>query len=792
MKKLLSLLTLAILSLSLIPGRATAQNNCPAPFGLTSSNITVSSAQLSWTTSTLSAYSILQYRPVGSTTWTNQIVQALPYILHNLNCGTIYEWQVQAVCYINGAQTYSTFSPYALLTTLQCTNTCPAPTNLSVTNTTATGVVLNWSYSSPGTQFNIQYQQSPGTTWNTINNVQGLLYQLGGLTCNTVYVFQVQAVCTTSSGQITLSPWSQLTTFITSACPYTCPAPTALNVTNITATGAVLNWTGTPGTITGQYNLQYQQAGSTTWTTINQIGGNLYQLGGLQCNTTYIFQVQTICINPNGLTTLSAWSAPFTFTTAACPVTCPTPTGLTATNITAGGAVLSWTSVAPAPVSYQLRYRITGTASWTLISNATSPYQLGNLICNTGYDWQVRTVCPSSGTNQVTYSPWSQTHTFSTTACPTGCPAPTGLTATNITTNSAVLSWISPAGSSASYQVRYRIQGTTTWTWVYNASSPTTISNLQCNTIYQWQVRAKCTNSATGVAIFSPWSPLQVFTTMGCNTVCPTPTGLTSTNITGNFAVLSWTNVNPSPGTYQLRYRVTSAASWTLISNATTPYTLGNLVCGTTYEWQVRTVCPSPVNNLVTYSSWSVIASFNTAACTSTCLAPTGLFANVNSQGGLLTWGAVTGALSYNIRYRQLNAVNYTTATSPMAYLQVGNLTPGTAYEWQVQTVCSNNTGASSVSAWSVVNVFTTPILLTVYPNPAAGVVTVEWLAETASRAHIGVRDLFGKTVFSTENQFQSGENSMELDLSSLKEGWYSITVQTDTQSTTTRLMISR
>lgn len=692
MKKLLSLLALAVLILTLIPGRATAQNNCPAPFGLTSSNVTVSSAQLGWTTSTLAYYSIVQYRPAGTAVWATQIVQVLPYHLQNLVCGTTYEWQAQAVCYINGTQTFSPFSASATFTTLPCASTCPAPTNLSVTNTTATGVVLNWNYTSPGTLFNIHYQQSPSTTWNTINNVQGLFYQLGGLTCNTVYVFQVQA----------------------------------------------------------------------------------------------------ICINPNGITTLSAWSAPFTFTTAACPVTCPTPTGLTATNITAGGAVLSWTSVAPAPVSYQLRYRISGIASWTLISNATSPYQLGNLICNTGYDWQVRTVCPSSATNQVTYSPWSPTHTFTTTACPTGCPAPTSLTAANITTNSAVLSWNSPAGSPANYQVRYRIQGTTTWTWVYNASSPTTISNLQCNTIYQWQVRAKCTNSATGVAIFSPWSPLQVFTTMGCNTVCPTPTGLTSTNITGNFAVLSWTNVNPSPGTYQLRYRVTSAASWTLISNATTPYTLGNLTCGTTYEWQVRTVCPSPVNNLVTYSSWSVITSFNTAACTSTCQVPTGLFANVNSQGGLLTWGAVTGALSYNIRYRQLNTVNYTTATSPMSYLQIGNLTPGTAYEWQVQTVCSNNTGASSVSAWSVVNVFTTPILLTVYPNPAAGVVTVEWLAETASRAHIGVRDLFGKTVFSTENQFHEGENSLEIDLSSLKEGWYSVTVQTGTQTVTTRLMISR
>lgn len=790
MKKFLSILTLAVLTLTLIPGRTAAQNNCPAPFGLTSSNITVSSAQLSWTTSTLSSYSILQYRPVGSTTWTNQIVQALPYTLHNLSCGTIYEWQVQAVCYINGAQTYSPFSPYALFTTLPCANACPAPTSLSVTNTTATGVVLNWNYSSPGTHFNIQYQQSPGTTWNTINNVQGLLYQLGGLTCNTVYVFQVQAVCTTSSGQITLSPWSQLTTFITSACSNTCPAPTALNATNITATGAVLNWTGIPGTITGQYNLQYQHAGSSIWIPISQIGGNLYQLGGLQCNTTYIFQVQTICVNPNGLTTLSAWSVPFTFTTAACPVTCPTPTGLTATNLTAGGAVLSWTSVAPAPVSYQLRYRITGTATWTLISNATSPYQLGNLVCHTGYEWQVRTVCPSSATNQVTYSPWSLIHSFTTAVCPTGCPAPSVLTATNITSHGAVLSWTSSVVTPVNYQLRYRMAGTTSWIWKFNVSSPYQLGNLQCNSVYQWQVRAKCHNN--GMVTFSAWSPLHVFTTMGCNTVCPTPTGLTSTNITASGAVLSWTNVNPAPGNYQLRYRVTGAASWILISNATSPYQLGNLACGHSYEWQVRTVCPSPVNNLVTYSSWSLISSFTTAACTTTCQAPIGLFANVYPQGGLLTWGAVNGALSYNIRYHQLNTVNYTTATSPMAYLQIGNLTPGTAYEWQVQTVCSNNTGAPSVSAWSVVNVFTTPILLSVYPNPTTGMVTLVWLAETASRAHVGVRDLFGKTVFSTENQFQAGENSMELDLSSLKEGWYSITVQTGSKTVTMRLMISR
>ncbi len=102
---------------------------------------------------------------------------------------------------------------------------------------------------------------------------------------------------------------------------------------------------------------------------------------------------------------------------------------------------------------------------------------------------------------------------------PIGGGAPTGLTASNIQTTTATLSWI--ANSGATFDVRYRETGTTNWTTLSSNTNTINITGLTLSTTYETQVRSNCTGGTS-----SPYSALINFTTTDvqpCNGVSNFP-----------------------------------------------------------------------------------------------------------------------------------------------------------------------------------------------------------------------------------------------------------------------------
>jgi hypothetical protein len=71
---------------------------------------------------------------------------------------------------------------------------------------------------------------------------------------------------------------------------------------------------------------------------------------------------------------------------------------------------------------------------------------------------------------------------------------PTGLAASNVGSNSATLSWNAVAG--ATYDVQYRVVGTSTWTTVAESGVSTNLSGLAASTQYEAQVRSKCSGGS--------------------------------------------------------------------------------------------------------------------------------------------------------------------------------------------------------------------------------------------------------------------------------------------------------
>ncbi|MEO8147048.1 MAG: T9SS type A sorting domain-containing protein [Bacteroidia bacterium] len=89
-----------------------------------------------------------------------------------------------------------------------------------------------------------------------------------------------------------------------------------------------------------------------------------------------------------------------------------TPTGLYVNQKTTTSAKLHWAALNPVPERYQLRYRITGTTTWTTVlglGNATLRNITG-LTPGGEYEWQLRARCGT--TSPYTFSMWSALNTF--------------------------------------------------------------------------------------------------------------------------------------------------------------------------------------------------------------------------------------------------------------------------------------------------------------------------------------------------------------------------------------------
>jgi hypothetical protein len=79
----------------------------------------------------------------------------------------------------------------------------------------------------------------------------------------------------------------------------------------------------------------------------------------------------------------------------------------------------------------------------------------------------------------------------------------------NIMPSSAKLKWFA-VDAATKYQLKYRKVGTATWTKLNVSGTQKTITGLECNVAYEWNVKSKCGD------LFSAFSPLQTFTTAVC------------------------------------------------------------------------------------------------------------------------------------------------------------------------------------------------------------------------------------------------------------------------------------
>ena len=493
---------------------------------------------------------------------------------------------------------------------------------------------------------------------------------------------------------------------LTACIGMACMPPPGMNTSSITSTSAIFNWTAAASA--SSYVVRYRVVGTSTWTTATA-SASPYTATGLTPGSNYEWQVQTVCSGGTSIYTIST-----TFVTP--PTTCNVPSGTVTTNINATSATYTWTAVGGA-VSYNVRYRLVGASTWTTANTTANSYSVYSLTASSNYEWQVETVCAGGTT-----SGFSASTPFSTTAQP--CNTPQNNYTTSISSTSAVLYSSGSAGSALNLQ--YKKASNSTWTILNNVSTPYTLTGLQPNTNYQWQVQLVC-----GLAV-SPWSSTVPFTTL-CDTptavispsgtinVCAGPvvlsantgTGLTyqwlnngnvisgadnptySATATGNYAVVVTNSnlcsstsaiVSVSIGAMTGQITPSGTVSFCAGSNATLNATSGP---GFTYQWYRNNVLLSSTNSSIN------IGSSGTYYCV------------ITSGSCTVTTNSVVG--------NQINnptpSISHTTPTSfcsPGSVVLTANSFTGVQYQWQKNSVdilgaTSQNYTATSNGSYRVI-----------------------------------------------------------------------------------------
>jgi len=132
---------------------STSSGTCNAPTGLAAGSITQTTATLSWGSVTGATSYNVQYRAVGTSTWTSSSASSTSLPITGLTASTQYEFQVQTVC-ASGSSSFTSSTTFTTLSNSSCTesyepnnskNTAKAiPTNVDVLSQISSSTDVDW------------------------------------------------------------------------------------------------------------------------------------------------------------------------------------------------------------------------------------------------------------------------------------------------------------------------------------------------------------------------------------------------------------------------------------------------------------------------------------------------------------------------------------------------------------------------------------------------------------------------------------------------------------------------
>ncbi|ESU24605.1 hypothetical protein FEDK69T_05260 [Flavobacterium enshiense DK69] len=332
---------------------------CASPSNLTASAITLTTAQLGWTsTGPATSWDIEMVLSAGTQTGVPTATGVTnPVTYTGLTEGTQYKYYVRSNC--GGGNTSVWVGPY-YFNTIPYGQTCAAPiavTTLPYAHTSNTGVYGDVVEGSPGSSCGITgnylngndvfYAFTPSFTgavdisMTTTGTNSGIFVYAN---CNTVGTTCLAGSANAAAGirnipNFTVTAGTTYYLVISSTgspqiIPYTlniqqifCAQPTALTTTAIAQNTATLAWTSAFSAF--QYVVQPAGTGLPPGAGLD-IAGSSVSVSGLSQNTQYEFYVRADCGNGQ----FSIWSGPYTFRTLCGPIAIPFTEGFNSNSST--------------------------------------------------------------------------------------------------------------------------------------------------------------------------------------------------------------------------------------------------------------------------------------------------------------------------------------------------------------------------------------------------------------------------------------------------------------------------
>lgn len=407
---------------------------------------------------------------------------------------------------------------------------------------------------------------------------------------------------------------------------------------------------------------------------------------------------------------------------------CPRPTELQAEMTSETTADVTWSGTAS---NYNFYYRLSGAATWVRIPTTIPSVSLTGLLADTVYDMYVVAICSATDSSNASVTRQLISH-YEIPVIP--CDAPTSLMATDVTSNSAILSWTNGDNE-------------TLWTLDYNGTeinvntNPYTLTGLTPNTTYVIKIKAVCdTNSS------SAWSGNVAFTTLA--------------------------------GTPEVTYHTVI-----VLSNDST---MGSVNGGGTYAENSQAILnaiPNEGYHFVSWSNGATAASISITVTSDTILTatfaendPGVTYYTVTLSSNNPSWGAVTGAGNY-----EAGSSVEIKAISNAGYHFVNWSDDNTD---SIRTIVVNsdmNLTANFAQNVGIDDVNTANI--TLYPNPASGTVTLTGIEGMAT---VTVVDMNGRE--SGKWKVESGK--LTIDLTGYAQGAYFIRIVGEQMNAIRKLIV--
>lgn len=263
------------------------------------------------------------------------------------------------------------------------------------------------------------------------------------------------------------------------------------------------------------------------------------------------------------------------------------------------------------------------------------------------------------------------------------CPAAVNAKATEVTPESAVITW---EGEADEWLTFVRKAGETQKEYTKQTKAELNLTELTPKTSYEAGITKACAvNDSARVVIVA-------FTTQSL-APCPVPEAITTTP-SKRLVTVTWTGEADS---YTIKFRQKGSEEWINKTTRTNSITVDGLEPDTDYEYSIQAVCsPAPGD----VSPWTEVAEVKTEAIT--CFPPTEITIQPTYKSATVTWNAE--ADKYQLAYRTEEQAWSMQDIANVRTFTIGDLSATTTYTLRMRTICA----VGDTSEWSATSDFKT------------------------------------------------------------------------------------